>query len=78
MKHPVSPAGAAPQAPQRPEYVLEFLPCPKRVRVLVAGQAAADSLRAVLVRETGCRPVYYFPPEDVRRDWLKPTPLGTH
>jgi len=50
---------------------------PRRVRVTFNGQTIADSKRAVLLRETGYLPVYYFPSEDVRQDVLEPTDLHT-
>jgi uncharacterized protein (DUF427 family) len=50
---------------------------PRRVRVKFNGEFIADSTRAVLLRETGHLPVYYFPPEDVRQDVLEPTDLHT-
>ena len=52
-------------------------PTPRRVRVTFNGQTVADSNRAVLLRETGHLPVYYFPPEDVRQDVLEPTEQHT-
>lgn len=39
-----------------------------RVRVRVDGEPLADSRRTVVVRETGCAPVVYFPREDVRTE----------
>jgi uncharacterized protein (DUF427 family) len=51
---------------------------PRRVRVKFNGEIIADSKRAVLLRETGHLPVYYFPPEDVRQDLLQPTEQHTH
>jgi uncharacterized protein (DUF427 family) len=50
---------------------------PRWVRVKFNGETIADSKRAVLLRETGHLPVYYFPPEDVRQDVLEPTDLHT-
>ena len=52
-------------------------PFPRRVRVTFNGETIADSQRAVVLRETGLPPVYYFPPEDVRQDVLEPTELHT-
>ncbi len=52
-------------------------PSPRRVRVEFNGEIIADSRRAVLLRESNLRPVYYFPPEDVRQDLLTPTDLHT-
>jgi uncharacterized protein (DUF427 family) len=50
---------------------------PRWVRVTFNGETIADSKRAVLLRETGHLPVYYFPPEDVRQDLLEPTDQHT-
>jgi uncharacterized protein (DUF427 family) len=52
-------------------------PTPRRVRVVFNGATVADSKRALLLRETGHLPVYYFPPQDVRHDLLVPTELHT-
>ena len=45
-------------------------PTPRRVRVVFNGQTIADSKHAVLLRESNLLPVYYFPPEDVRSEYL--------
>ena len=45
---------------------------PKRIRVILAGQAVAGSTNAHLLRDGG-PPVYYFPESDVRMDLLTPT-----
>jgi uncharacterized protein (DUF427 family) len=50
---------------------------PKRVRALLGGQTVADSVRALLVLESGLQPVYYFPPSDVRFDMLEPSARRT-
>jgi uncharacterized protein (DUF427 family) len=52
-------------------------PTPRHVRVRFNGEIIADSKRAVLLRETGHLPVYYFPPQDVRQDVLTPTEQHT-
>jgi uncharacterized protein (DUF427 family) len=48
----------------------------ERVRVVHDGQVLAESERPLVLRETGCPPRYYLPPEDVRLDLL--TPSATH
>lgn len=53
-------------------------PCPRRIRVMVAGQFVADSTRAIYVFEKGHLPVYYFPRDDVRWDLLEDTDTTTH
>jgi uncharacterized protein (DUF427 family) len=45
---------------------------PRWVRVRFAGQFVADSRRALLLREPGRIPVYYFPRADVRVEALAP------
>jgi len=53
-------------------------PCPRRIRVMVAGEFVADSTDAVYVFEQGHLPVYYFPRKDVRFDLLEPTTTSSH
>jgi uncharacterized protein (DUF427 family) len=52
--------------------------CPRRIRVVVAGQFVADSTAAIYVFEKGHLPVYYFPRDDVRWDLLQATDTSTH
>jgi uncharacterized protein (DUF427 family) len=53
-------------------------PCPRRIRVMVAGQFVADTTNALYVFEKGHLPVYYFPRADVRWDLLEATDTTTH
>lgn len=46
---------------------------PERIRVVVDGQAIAESTHALRVIETAGPPVYYLPPADVRMDLLERT-----
>jgi len=46
---------------------------PRRVRVVFDGETLADSKRAVLLREAKCLPVYYFPQQDVRMEFMQPS-----
>ncbi len=55
------------------DHTLYFEDSPRRVRVMFNGETIADSKRTKLLRETGYRPIYYFPPDDVRMDLLEPT-----
>ena len=54
--------------PPRVERVTEPL------RVVVEHRTIAATLRGLRVLETAGAPVYYFPPEDVRLDLLRPSP----
>lgn len=49
-------------------------PVAERLRVEFAGETVADTLRGMRVLETSHPPVYYFPPEDVRSEFLVPAP----
>ena len=67
------PAGRFNFEPQPPGAAIFWEPVPYRVRAVVGGEVIVDSRNARLLHETGHLPVYYFPPEDVRRDLLTPT-----
>ncbi len=60
------------------DHLAFFESTPKRVRVMFAGETIADSVRAVLMQETGHAPVYYFPMDDVRMDLFEATDSSTH
>lgn len=55
------------------EHWLDFEESPRRVRVMFGGETIADTRHAMLLREAGHVPVYYFPREDVRTDLMKST-----
>jgi uncharacterized protein (DUF427 family) len=61
-----------------PERVLYLEDSPRRIRVVVAGETVAESIRAKLLHETSLLPVYYLPFEDVREDLLEPSDTSTH
>jgi uncharacterized protein (DUF427 family) len=71
------PAGQFNFEPPEPGRALYLEPTPKRIRVEVGGQVIADSCRAMLLQESGHQPIYYFPPEDVRREHLEPSDRHT-
>ena len=48
-------------------------PSAKRVRVLLGSEVIADTSRPLLVWEVPYFPTYYFPPGDVRTEFLSPT-----
>lgn len=56
-----------------PDFWCEFIPSPRRVRVEIAGTVIADTTRAMLYREAGRVPVYYFPKADLRMDLMRPS-----
>jgi uncharacterized protein (DUF427 family) len=45
----------------------------RRIRVEFAGEVVAETTRAFRVLETSHPPVFYLPPEDVRRELLRPS-----
>jgi uncharacterized protein (DUF427 family) len=58
-------------------HQITITPAQARVEVSLNGEQLASSDRAVVLDETGLRPRYYFPREDVRMDLLKPTSTQT-
>jgi uncharacterized protein (DUF427 family) len=72
---PLSPesAGRFNASLNLPETLLLFDPYLPRVRGLFAGETVVDSLRTMLLHETGRLPVFYFPLPDVREDLLEPS-----
>ena len=71
-------AGKSPGYAQHPGYMVDLIASPRRVRVMVDGEAIADSTRMMLMRETRHLPVYYFPLDDVRMDRMRRTDHATH
>jgi len=59
-------------------YRLDIEPASKAIRIEFNDVTIADSERAVIMRETGLAPVYYFPMDDVRMDLLHRTDLRTN
>ena len=50
--------------------------CPNRVRAMFAGHVIADSDDALVLRQAGRRPMYFFPVEDVETGYLGETRDG--
>ncbi|HEY3727990.1 MAG TPA: DUF427 domain-containing protein [Solirubrobacteraceae bacterium] len=73
-----APAGEFNFEPPPPGRALYLDPSPKRIRVEVGGEVIADSRRAFLLHEGGHQPIYYFPPEDVRSEFLEASDRQTH
>ncbi len=63
---------------KNPDYGIAFEPSSRRVRVVFNAETVADTTRAMLMREAGHTPVYYFPREDVRLDLIERTDHRTH
>jgi uncharacterized protein (DUF427 family) len=71
------PLGRAPAGRFNSERTLYLEPTGKRVRVIVGGETIADSRRVMMLHESGHQPVYYFPPDDVRAEFLEPSDRHT-
>ncbi len=65
-------------APESGDYEIRFVPSDKRIRVEFNGTWVADSSNAMVVYETRVPPMYYFPIDDVRMDFLERTDHRTH
>lgn len=75
----VNTNGATPPGlPRRDAYEMRFEANPRRVRVEFNGTWVADSTRVLVLHETRCPPMYYFPKEDVQLDYLEKTAHTTH
>jgi uncharacterized protein (DUF427 family) len=72
------PAGRFNVEVDRSRSVLLWDPVPHRVRALFAKETVVDSMRGVLLHETGLLPVYYFPEDDFREELLRPSQNSTH
>ena len=59
-------------------YRVSIRPAQEKLRVEAAGQAIAESNRAMIMFETRLPPVIYFPREDVAMDRLQGNPAITH
>ena len=67
------PAGTFNFDPKAPEHVLYLESCPRRVRVVLAGQSVADSTDAWLLHPPGRTPTYLFPPRHVSAEMFEPS-----
>jgi uncharacterized protein (DUF427 family) len=59
--------------PRSPYTRIDILRSSRRARVAIGGVVIAESARASVLHETGLPPRWYFPPTDVRMDFLEPT-----
>jgi uncharacterized protein (DUF427 family) len=64
--------------PRDPYHRIDILHSSRHVRVEVDGVTVADSVRPVILFETGLPPRYYLPLSDIRTDLLTPTDTQTH
>ncbi len=53
-------------------------PAGKRLRAVFGGVVIAESEAALVLSETGCPPRVYFPPQDLRREFLERTGHKSH
>src|SRR5260370_7864690 len=61
-----------------PAHKLLMHEFPRRVRARFGGQTVFDTVRAVLVHETGLLPQVYVPLDDIRADLLRPADPHTY
>jgi uncharacterized protein (DUF427 family) len=75
-------SGSPPQAVnyriEGPAHRLLMQDFPRRVRATFGGQTVVDTLRGVLLHETGLLPQLYVPTDDIRADLLRPTDHHTY
>jgi uncharacterized protein (DUF427 family) len=63
--------------PRDPYKRIDALASSRHVLVRADGEILAESMRPVILYETGLRPRYYLPIEDVRSDLLRPSDAST-
>lgn len=63
--------------PRNPYHRVDVRHSDRHVQVEIDGVTVADSTHAVFLFETGIRPRYYIPQEDIRMDLLTPTDTET-
>ena len=61
-----------------PDHPIAITPARSRVRVMLNGQAVADTTRALVLQEASYKPVFYIPREDAAVALLEKTAHGTH
>ena len=61
-----------------PDYRVALDLSPRRLRIVFNEQVVADSERTLIVRETAHDPIYYFPRDDVRMEWMERTDHRTY
>ena len=62
---------SAPGYREHPEHRITLRPAGVRVQVKAQGEVIADTREALLLEETGYRPVYYIPRSDVKMERLR-------
>ena len=60
-----------------PDHPITVTPSSDRVRVMLNGQAVADTTRALVLREANYKPVFYIPREDAQMTLFERTSHGT-
>ncbi|CAO5154405.1 DUF427 domain-containing protein [Frankia sp. AiPs1] len=63
---------------RNPYHRVDILSSSRHVTVEIDGVTVADSVRPVILFESGLRPRYYLPLTDVRTDLLLPSDSATH
>jgi uncharacterized protein (DUF427 family) len=61
-----------------PDHPISIEPQGGRVRVIYNGHVVADTTRALVLRETTLRPVYYIPRDDAEMALFERTAHKTH
>jgi len=61
-----------------PDHPITIDPTSERVRVSFNGRVVADTTRALVLRETSYKPVFYIPREDAQMGLFEQTAHSTH
>jgi uncharacterized protein (DUF427 family) len=60
-----------------PDHPITITKHPRRVRVTFNGKTIAESANVLTLQEANYPPVFYFPREDARMEYFKPTGRST-
>lgn len=63
--------------PRDPYTRIDAIPSSRHIQVILNGQIVADSVRPVILFETGLTPRYYLPEEDIRMEYFIPSETQT-
>jgi uncharacterized protein (DUF427 family) len=61
-----------------PDHPIAIAPSKERVRISFNGQVVADTTRALVLRESTYKPVFYIPREDAQMALFEQTSHSTH
>jgi len=78
VSHAAVKTNPGPGFTTHPDHAITINLSNQRVRVMLGGEAIADSTQAIVLNEGDYDPTYYFPRRDVRMELMSRTDHKTH